>query len=59
MNGASLGAGLLVQGGLKMVALQQADGSVLACFMAKEEQSQASGLVFTAPNTKNRNQNLR
>lgn len=51
VNGASLGAGLLVQGGLKMVALQQADGSVLACFLAKEEQSQASGLVFTAPNS--------
>ncbi|MGX9688262.1 hypothetical protein ACTQ9L_14095 [Deinococcus wulumuqiensis] len=51
VNGASLGAGLLVQGGLKMVALQQANGPVLACFLAKEEQVQASGLVFTAPNS--------
>ena len=34
-----------------MVALQQADGSVRACFLAKEEQRQASGVVLTAPDS--------
>ncbi|MFD2608175.1 WD40 repeat domain-containing protein [Deinococcus taklimakanensis] len=51
VGGATLGAGLLVQNGLRMVALQQADGSVRACFLAKEEQRQASGVVLTAPDS--------
>ena len=47
---------MLVQNGLRMVALQQvalqqADGSVRACFLAKEEQRQASGVVLTAPDS--------
>lgn len=51
VNGTTITAGLLVQNGLKMVALQQQDGSVLACLLTEEGKNEASGLLFKAPNS--------
>lgn len=50
VNGQDTLAAFMVQGGLKMLAVQQADTTMRTCLITKETAATLSGMVFTAPN---------